>query len=156
MYIIPIIICVVLVALDQITKWFVLKMLVPVGSVTIIDGFFNLTYVENRGAAFGFLSGAKWLFVLIALIVLIAGCFYYKKIAMDKDKLWLKVSMVMIASGAVGNVIDRLLRGYVVDFLDFIIFGYNFPVFNVADILVVLGTMLFAGGIIVFGEGEKE
>ena len=156
MYVIPIIICVMLVALDQITKWMVLKMLVPVGSIKIINGFFNLTYVENRGAAFGFLSGAKWLFVLIALVVLIAGCVYYKKIAADKDKLWLKVSMVMIASGAIGNVIDRVLRGYVVDFLDFIIFGYNFPVFNVADILVVLGTMLFAGGIIVFGEGEKE
>lgn len=156
MLIIPVIICALLVAIDQITKALVLKYLVPISSVEIINGFFRLTYVENRGAAFGFLNGGKWLFVIIAIIVWVIGVLYYKKIARDKSKLWLKTAMVMIGSGALGNVIDRLFRGFVVDFLDFIIIGYDFPVFNFADILVVLGTILLAGGIIVFDREEKE
>ena len=73
-----------------------------------------------------------------------------------KSNLWLRCAIVMVISGAIGNAIDRLFRSYVVDFFDFIIFGYDFPVFNVADILVVLGTALLAGGIILFDVKGKE
>lgn len=150
------VICVILIAIDQLTKWLAVTSLKPVGSISIIGDFFSLTYIENRGAAFGMLKGGKWFFLAITLFVVIIAVFYLVKNKPTKDKLWLTSAIVMIVSGAVGNAIDRLFRGYVVDFLDFLIFNYDFPVFNFADILVVLGTCLFAGGIILFDKEGKE
>ncbi len=145
---IPIFIIFALIALDQITKYIVLAKLQPVKQVVLINGFFNLTYVENRGAAFGAMQGARWFFVILAVIVTVAVAFYYYKMEKTKQNLWLRVALVMIVGGTVGNVIDRFFRGFVVDFLDFIIFGYDFPVFNVADILIVIGTLILAGYIL--------
>lgn len=147
--------CIILIAVDQFTKLAVLGSLKSVGSIGIIDGFFSLTYVENRGAAFGMLEGGKWIFIAITLAVVVFAAVYYIKMPKTKENLWLRIAMAMIISGAIGNAVDRLFRGYVVDFLDFIIFGYDFPVFNFADILVVLGTALLAGGIIIFDGKEK-
>lgn len=150
------IICVLLVVADQLTKLGAVNMLKGEKSVNIIDGFFRLTYVENRGAAFGMLEGGKWLFLAITLAVVVLAALYYTKMKKTKSNLWLRCAIVMVISGAIGNAIDRLFRSYVVDFFDFIIFGYDFPVFNVADILVVLGTALLAGGIILFDVKGKE
>lgn len=147
--------CIVLIAIDQLTKLVVLNSLKPVENVDIIKGFFSLTYVENRGAAFGMLEGGKWIFLAITAAVVVLAAVYYVKMQKTKENLWLRVAMAMIVSGAVGNAIDRLFRGFVVDFLNFWIFGWDFPVFNFADILVVLGTILLAGGIIIFDGKEK-
>lgn len=147
--------CIVLIAIDQLTKLVVLNSLKPVENVDIIKGFFSLTYVENRGAAFGMLEGGKWIFLAITAAVVVLAAVYYIKMQKTKENLWLRVAMAMIVSGAVGNAIDRLFRGFVVDFLNFWIFGWDFPVFNFADILVVLGTILLAGGIIIFDGKEK-
>lgn len=150
------IVCILLIAADQLTKLAAVGMLKKVGCVKIINGFFSLTYLENGGAAFGMLEGARWLFLMITIAITVLAVVYYIKMEKNKNNLWLRCAIVMIVAGAMGNAIDRLFRGYVVDFFDFIIFGYNFPVFNVADILVVLGTALLAGGIILFDEKREE
>ncbi len=152
---IGLIVAVLLIIADQAVKFWAVKELQIFGSMEIIENFFSLTYVENTGAAFGFLEGAKWFFVVLTLVVVILAVVYYVKIYKDKSKWWIKTAIVMIGAGGIGNLIDRLFRGYVVDLFDFIIFGYDFPVFNVADILIVLGTALLMGGIIIF-EGKND
>lgn len=142
MYFIAILAVVVLISIDQVTKFLTIKYLMPIDSVTIIDGFFRLTYVENRGAAFGILQGAKWLFVVIAVVLIVCGVIYFKKLVKTGGNKLMMTALVMVGAGAVGNIIDRLYYGFVVDMLDFDIFGYNFPVFNFADILVCVGAAL--------------
>ena len=142
------IIGIVFVLLDQLTKYAAVSSLMPIKQIVLINGFFNLTYVENRGAAFGSMQGARWFFVALAAIVVSGIIFYYNKIEKTKGTFILRSSLVMLCSGTIGNVIDRVFRGYVVDFLDFIIIGYDFPVFNVADILIVIGTFFLAGCIL--------
>lgn len=133
----------VLTALDQFSKYLALKMLKPVGNVTVIKNWLDLTFVENRGAAFGILEGQRWFFVVMTVIVTIAAFIYFLKIKNEKGAYnWLKFSMVLILAGAWGNCIDRILRGYVVDYFEFTFI--NYPVFNVADIYVVAGTILMA------------
>ena len=139
---IPILTIIVLIALDQLTKYIAVTNLQPIHKVVVINGFFNLTYIENRGAAFGAMQGARWFFVILAAVVIIAGGIYYARMPKTKNTLLLRISMLLIGGGTIGNVIDRLFRTYVVDFLDFIIFGYDFPVFNFADIFIVVGTGL--------------
>lgn len=151
----PIIVIISLVFADQFSKYLVLTQLKPISQVVLIDGFFNLTYIENRGAAFGAMQGARWLFVTLAAVVIIAAVVYYAKMVKTKDNLWLRISIIMIGAGTIGNVIDRVYRGFVVDFLDFIIFGYDFPVFNVADVLIVIGTIVLTGGILIFDRKEE-
>lgn len=150
-----ILIFVLLVAVDQITKFFAVDRLKERVSVSIIEDFFSLTYVENRGAAFGMLQGGKWIFLAITAVVLVLIIIYYAKHKRTMENLWLRVALTMVAAGAVGNAADRLIRGFVVDFFDFNIFGYDFPVFNFADILVVVGTILLAGGIIFLDDKQK-
>lgn len=140
---IPLIVAVVLlIGIDQFTKLLAIKYLMPVGSVDIINNFFKLTYVENRGAAFGIMQGAKWVFVIIAVIILIFAIRYYIKLCKEKKNRLMRVSLLLVVSGAIGNVIDRVFRGYVVDLLDFNVFGYDFPVFNFADICVCVGAAI--------------
>ena len=152
---IPLIILILLIVSDQLTKYIAFMKLRPIYQVKLINGFFNLTYVENRGAAFGALQGARWYFVFLAAVVVAAAVIYYIRMEKDPRDLWLRSALVLICGGTIGNVIDRVFRGYVVDFLDFIIFGYDFPVFNLADVFIVVGTMILAVGILIF-EGKKK
>jgi len=157
MYLIPIVVCFFLIIADQLVKLVAIKYIMPVESIEIIKNFFYLTYVENRGAAFGFLQGARWFFLIITIFILTIGIIYYVKMPKNNFSWLLKSAMVMIASGAVGNAIDRLFRGYVVDLFHFIFWGYSFAVFNFADILVVCGSILFAVVVVIFsGSKEKE
>ncbi len=142
MYLSAVISMILLIGIDQITKALAVKYLMPIDSITIIDGFFKLTYVENRGAAFGFLEGAKWLFVIVAAAVIAAGAFYYRKLVIKKSNFIIRAALVLIGSGAIGNVIDRVARGFVVDMISVYIFGYSYPVFNFADICVCVGAAL--------------
>lgn len=153
--ILPIICILILIAFDQIVKFLCLQKLKPIKSVTIIPNFFNLTYVENRGAAFGILEGARWIFILIALIAVVFCALYYKKVPKNKFELLCKTGLILIISGALGNVIDRFFRGFVVDMFHFIFWGKDFAVFNVADVLVCLGTFLIAI-FIIFSDNKKE
>ncbi|MBQ7491674.1 MAG: signal peptidase II [Clostridia bacterium] len=124
------------VALDQLTKHWAATQLQPVGTIPLWEGVFYFTYCENTGAAFSMLSDRRWLLLLITL-VLLAVILY----ALLKD--WVptvfgRVCLLLILSGAIGNLLDRLIHGYVVDFLDFRLI--RFPIFNVADILLNIGV----------------
>lgn len=91
----------------------------PINSVEIIKNFFSLTYVENRGAAFGTMMGGRWFFVALTVIVVVAGGIYYSKIYNKNESKIASLALVLVAGGAIGNCIDRLFRGYVVDMLSF-------------------------------------
>lgn len=133
-----------IVILDQITKLWVQDHLVLFTTHPVIPGFFNLVHVLNRGAAFGFLnrSDIEWqtyfFFAATALAVMII--FHLLRMARDDDKL-LIIGLACILGGALGNLIDRIKTGEVVDFLDFYWRGYHWPAFNVADIAIFLGSL---------------
>ena len=140
--IIPIILAVVLFIADQATKYMALTRLKPVGSVTFIDGFMDCTFVENRGAAFGILDGKVWLLLIMAVVICVVIIAAMLKMPDTREYKWLKWSLMLILAGAVGNVADRLFRGYVIDFFEFTFIKW--PVFNMADIYVVIGTIAMA------------
>ena len=125
--------------IDILTKLFMINKL-PLGkSKVIIDKFFSFTMVHNTGGAFGLFSN-NTILLLIVSVIFITGFIYY--IEKNKASKIEEICYGMILSGIVGNMLDRLIRGYVVDFLDFKIFGYDYPVFNFADIFIVVGVIL--------------
>ena len=149
------ILTVILVAADQFSKYIALTSLKPVGNITFIKGFMEFTFVENRGAAFGILNGARWLFVIITIAVTAVIIYYIaKKMPKTKEYKFLPLSLMLILAGAWGNAIDRLIRGYVVDYFEFTFFSW--PVFNVADIYVVVGTVLLAVLLVFVIKDEKK
>lgn len=130
--------CIILggIILDQLTKLIAVLHLEPVGSVTLIKGLFSLTYVENRGAAWGMFADRRWVFMVISTVALLALCLYLFA-GRAQTRLY-AASIAIIISGGIGNMIDRIALGYVVDFLHFTLI--DFPVFNVADSLVCIGA----------------
>lgn len=129
--------------LDRITKLWALKELTNTSGIVVIKDFFVLFYVENRGAAFGILEN-KVVFLSIVTFIVMAGIIYYIIKYRPASKL-LRISLALIISGAIGNLIDRTYYKYVVDFLTLHYKDvYYFPTFNVADVLVVTGTFLLA------------
>lgn len=132
---------VILVAFDQLTKWLAVKYLLPGGPISIIDGVFELRYLENRGAAFGIFQNRQWMFILLTLIIVAAVIWLYIKMPKTKRMLPLRIISVAVISGAIGNLIDRILNSYVVDFLYFRLI--DFPIFNVADIYVTVSAVIF-------------
>lgn len=127
--------------LDQISKKWAVAALKNGSDIKIIGEFLGFSYVENRGAAFGMLQNQIWFFVIvtIAMLVVLAYIFFKNKNITNLSKL----SLTLIAGGAIGNFIDRVRLGFVVDFIH-VRFGnfYDFPVFNISDSLVVCGTFL--------------
>lgn len=128
-----------LILIDQITKIITLKQLAPIGSVTIIENILSFTYVENRGAAFGIMQNSR-IFFLIFTVILIGAIIYYTIKTKQNSKFYL-ISTSLIIAGGIGNFIDRLFRGYVVDMIEVTFIDY--PVFNFADICIVIGAILF-------------
>lgn len=135
-----IIISIILLCIDQISKLLVVNLLTKTDSITIIKNFFYLTYINNDGAAFSILVGKRIFLILVAIIVIIMLIHYIKKNNIQ-NKLEI-VSLALIIGGSLGNLMDRVVRGYVIDFLDFKIFNYNFPIFNLADTFIVIGVIL--------------
>ena len=126
------------VAMDQVTKLMAVKLLAPVGSVDIIRGVFRFTYVENEGAAFGMFSEHRWVFMVISTVAIVALIIYLWKFPPDSKLACTALSFII--GGGIGNMIDRVCLGYVVDFLDFCAFpGVWMWVFNVADAFVCVG-----------------
>lgn len=142
MIVLDLILMIVLTYIDQITKQLAVLYLKDRPPYPIIKGVFELNYLENRGAAFGMLQNQKAFFVLIACVTLLAILYVLIKMPEGKKYIWLHVLLVFIASGAVGNMIDRVRFEYVVDFFYFVLI--NFPIFNVADIYVSVSCVLLA------------
>lgn len=153
-----------IVFLDQLTKWLTVINLDLGESVTVIEGFFNFKYVRNTGAAFSMFDepDERWIFMTISTVAIIAMFIYLFK-NRKGDRL-LCVALSFIVGGGLGNMVDRTLLGYVVDFLDFIIWHtpegrpVHFATFNVADTFVCVGVGLFALAIILeeIRESKKE
>jgi len=136
------ILSVIIVALDQISKYVVIKSLKGFAPHIIIPNFFQLAYVENFGAAFGILQNKKVFFIIITLAVIVSISIFLIKNYYNIN-IFMRFGLGMFLGGTIGNFIDRVRFGYVVDFLSFRLFGtYDFPVFNVADIFIVLGTFI--------------
>lgn len=139
-YIIYLFITCSLVLIDQFSKQLVTGYIDLYQKIEVIPGFFNLTYVQNYGAGFSILEGQRTLFLIITVAAVIL--FSYMLIKGKNNGLLYKASLLLILGGTVGNFIDRLVHTYVVDFLDFIILGYDFPVFNIADSFLTVGVAL--------------
>ncbi len=137
-YAIYILIVLGVVALDQLTKALAVRFLMPVDTVPIIEGVIHLTYLENRGAAFGMLADAPWVFNTFSVIAIVAILLYL--FLGHADTRLYSIPLAMIAGGGIGNMIDRTALGYVVDFIDFRLI--NFAVFNGADSFVCVGAGL--------------
>lgn len=137
--IVDLLLMILLIAVDQLTKYFAVENLRGKQPWVLIDGVFEFHYLENRGAAFGMLQNQKLFFVLIAAVVLAVIIYVLLKTPYQKMYIKLHIALVFITSGAIGNLIDRVRLDYVVDFIYFSFI--NFPIFNVADIYVTLATI---------------
>lgn len=126
--------------LDQIIKIVVSSNMKLYQSINIINNFFSITYVRNNGAAWSILSGNRLLLIIVSLLALILIYLYFIK--NQKLTKLENFSYGLLIGGTIGNLIDRIIRGYVIDYLDFKTFNYNFPVFNLADICIVIGVIL--------------
>lgn len=139
--IIPVILLAALIGFDQITKYLIAK---DEAHFTVIDNFFYISYSTNKGAGFSFLADKEWgqlLFKIITPVALIAFTLFYV-FAVKKSYKLLTYSVIGIISGTIGNYIDRLINGEVVDFLSFKFGSYFFPTFNVADICLTVGVIM--------------
>ncbi|MFO7985758.1 MAG: signal peptidase II [Desulfatiglandaceae bacterium] len=133
------------VALDQISKWWVMQRLKIYESFPVIDGFFDLVHIRNRGMAFGLLNGPRidfrfWFLLLASLAAIVILLIWFFKLKAGDTGTTMGISLIL--GGAVGNLIDRIRYREVVDFLDFYFRSYHWPAFNVADAAITAGTFL--------------
>ena len=124
-----------LVVIDQCTKVLAVQKLKDQDAIVWIPGVFELLYLENRGAAFGIFENMRWMFLFGTGLILVLTIFLFRRFPKKRKYIPFLVSLTMIAAGGIGNLIDRLRLGYVIDFFYFSLI--DFPVFNVADIYVV-------------------
>jgi signal peptidase II len=135
----------VLVVMDQYTK-FMVALHIPLNySVEVIEDIFNLTHIRNSGVAFGLFASQQseykaLMFIIISTIAILAILVIFHQ--NPKEKKLVQVGLILIFSGAIGNLIDRTLHGEVIDFFDFVISGYHFPAFNIADSCITVGVAL--------------
>lgn len=127
---------------DQWTKYLAVVHLKDKDDIILIPGVFQLQYLENRGAAFGILQNQIWIFVILTIIYLGAAVWIYSRIPREKKYFILHLTAVVLTAGALGNFIDRIRLGYVVDFFYFSLI--DFPIFNVADVFVVVSFIALA------------
>ena len=131
---------IILVLIDQFTKYAAVVNLKGRQSIVLVKGVLELSYLENRGAAFGMLQNQKIFFVFIAVLIIAVIGYVLSRVPENRKYFMLHLTLVFIASGAVGNLVDRLRLDYVVDFISFVLI--NFPIFNVADIYVTVATAI--------------
>lgn len=142
----------IIICFDQLTKWIIIKYMEFGESIPVIQNLFYITSHRNQGAAWGILQGKLWFFYIITIIVIVLIVYYLQKYS--KGKVLMSIALSMMLGGAIGNFIDRVFRKEVVDFIDVKIFGYNFPIFNIADASLTIGVILLI--IVMFLEERKE
>lgn len=135
-----IIVVIISLLLDIGSKFLVNRIFILNESKTIIDNFLNITYVRNTGAAWSILDDNTWIVTVISLLIIIGIIYYVYRNRVSKKIL--KIGYGLILGGAIGNFIDRIVYGYVIDFIDIDIFGWNYPIFNLADMFIVVGVIL--------------
>lgn len=135
---------------DQITKIIISANMIPGESIPVIDGFFHITYVLNEGASFSILQGQRYFFVILTIIVLAIVIVLLRYIPKD-DKIF-RYSIAVFIAGTLGNFIDRVRQGAVIDFIDFRVF----PIWNVADSLLVISLIIIAIKIIISDKDKKK
>ncbi|MBE6670965.1 MAG: signal peptidase II [Ruminococcaceae bacterium] len=153
-------ICIIaVIAIDQITKIMAVKYLMPIHTYPLLENVFHLTYVENKGAAFGILQNHRWVFMIISTVVMaviVFVMFKYKKFLHPI----IMIGLSFTVGGGIGNMIDRTIKGFVVDFFDFTLI--DFAVFNVADTFICIGVGLIFLDVLLgksdysFLDGEKQ
>ncbi|MCL1630927.1 signal peptidase II [Sporolactobacillus sp. CPB3-1] len=143
---------VIILLIDQFSKWLIVHNMYLGQSIAIIPSFFYLTSIRNNGAAWSILEGQMLFFFVITIAVLAVVIFYMQRLG--RKQPFLGVSLGLIIGGTLGNFMDRLFRGEVVDFIQFYIFRYHFPVFNLADSSLFIGVVLLI--MYLFRDGKKE
>lgn len=142
-----------LILIDQYTKFLALTHLKDQSPFVIWDGIFELRYLENRGAAFGIFQNQQMFFIIMTLVVLIGIVYIYIRTPDTKRYLPLRLTIIFITAGAIGNMIDRVFRNYVVDFFYFSLI--DFPIFNVADIYVTVTFLVLAVLLLFFYKDDE-
>ncbi|MED4888082.1 signal peptidase II [Lysinibacillus sp. FSL R7-0073] len=144
------------VLLDQWTKWLIVKNMEYGERIAVLDPWFGILSHRNKGAAWGMLEGQMWLFSIVTVAVICAIVYFYHKEA--KGKPIFQVGLMLLLGGAIGNFIDRLFRGEVVDFVDVLIpiIKYDFPIFNVADAALTIAVVILMIGLIMEDKKEKK
>lgn len=144
-YLILIVITTLVVGIDQGTKILIDRTMDLYSTIPVIENFFNITYVRNKGAAFSFLADSSWRLPFFILISLVAICvIIVVLIRLRPDQKFTAVSLALIFAGAIGNLVDRVRFGEVIDFLDAHWYQHHWPVFNVADTAICIGVGLLA------------
>lgn len=139
--------------IDQLTKWLTVAFLKPIGYLPLWQDILHLTYVENTGAAFGLLKNHRWVFMIVSTVAIIAMIVFM--ILQRSRSVLFNISIGMIIGGGIGNMIDRIVNGFVVDFIDFTLI--NFAVFNGADSFVCVGAvLLFIYILFIEGKSSNE
>ncbi len=146
-------ILIALVSFDQITKYIVINSFNVNDKLILINNFLKFYYIRNTGISFGMLSNQKYIIILLTLLVI--AYVIYETIKNKKNKLMI-ISSSLIISGAIGNLIDRVFRGYVVDFISFTLFKKEMAIFNIADILITFGIILYIYIILMEGKNERN
>ncbi len=134
-----------IVCADQLTKWLAVIYLQGEPSFPLLKNVLHFTYVENDGAAFGMLDDQRWIFMVVSTVAIIGLSVYLFGFCKNQSK-WVRASLAMIIGGGIGNMIDRIALGYVIDFIDFTLI--DFAVFNVADSFVTVGAFMLMGYLI--------
>ncbi|HBY21498.1 MAG: signal peptidase II [Clostridiales bacterium GWE2_32_10] len=146
------VIILILIILDQLSKYLAVINLKDKESIEVIPDILRFNYVENTGAAFGIMRNSQWIFITVTLVfIVVASIYYEKKVKIQRNKIY-NIIYILIIAGAIGNLIDRILNRYVVDFIDF--YTINYPVFNVADSFVCIGCVLLGWQILVLDRGK--
>jgi signal peptidase II len=148
---IGIILIVLGIGLDQISK--VIAHTYFRNEIKVIDNFFSLVYVENTGAAWGMMKGRLWLLIIVALVALGIFAYLMKDFNLQTKPVY-SISLILMVTGAIGNLIDRIFRGFVIDFLEFTFGNYHFPVFNLADSFLTIGVILLIIDVL-FGKSSE-
>lgn len=130
--------------LDIVSKYLVSEFMIFNQSIVVIDNLFKLTYVKNTGAAWSIFASNTFFIIFISLLIIIALIYYMYK--SNSLKFFEKLSYSLILGGALGNFFNRIFCGYVIDFIDLNIFGWNYPIFNLADTFIVSGVVLLLIG----------
>ena len=145
-------IVVLLLVSDLVVKYLIATNISIGESISIIDGLLYITHIKNTGAAWGILKDGRWFFVVITVLLFVFLIYFFKR---EKNTV-IRTALAIIMGGALGNFVERLIFGEVTDFIGVYIFSYEFPIFNIADISVVCGTILLGFYIIFLDKGRED